>query len=184
MCHYPKKFCPDAVLSDPPPLPMVDEGAPRGAHLMAGCFRWVLRAWVRTSGEKGGWPERRWTSRCAALLRAWTPASVRLEMTNLTGTTDFSLSAASCGDSRRRRGGNSGQGPESRRTAPCASRGAGLPSAPPWDRPPSGRKTNRAHLQVVLDPDGALGAPDGRDTAVGTGGRRSAGGDLPARVPL
>lgn len=42
-----------------PPLPAVGEGVQSGVHLMAGCFRWVLRAWVRTSGEKGGWPERR-----------------------------------------------------------------------------------------------------------------------------
>lgn len=81
-------------------------GEQNAAHRMAGCRRWVLRAWVRTSGEKGGWPERRWTSRCAALLRAWTPASVRLEMINLTGKTEFSLSAASCGD--RAAGGGAG----------------------------------------------------------------------------
>lgn len=65
---------------------------------MAGCFRWVLRAWVTTSGEKGGRPERRCMSRCAALLRACTPASVRLEIVNLTGSTEFNRMAASCGD--------------------------------------------------------------------------------------
>ena len=47
---------------------------------MARCFRWVLRALATTSGEKGDCPGRRWMSRCAALLRACTPASVRLEM--------------------------------------------------------------------------------------------------------
>lgn len=65
---------------------------------MAGCFRWVLRALVTTSGEKGGQPGRRWMSRCAALLRACTPASVRLEIVNLTGSTEFSRLAASCGN--------------------------------------------------------------------------------------
>lgn len=65
---------------------------------MAGCFRWVLRALVTTSGEKGGWPGRRWMSKCAALLMACTPASVRLEIVNLTGSTEFSRLAASCGN--------------------------------------------------------------------------------------
>lgn len=118
---------------------------------MAGCLRWVLRASVRTSGAKGGWPARRCTSRCAALLRAWTPASVRLEMMNLTGTTDFSFSAASCGDSRRGWAGSAGRRP---RDPP--------PPLPPRPQP--------AHLQVVLDPDGPLGAPDSRAPAVGRGG--------------
>lgn len=69
---------------------------------MAGCFRWVLRALVTTSGEKGCWPGRRWMSRCAALLRACTPVSVRLEMVNLTGSTEFSRLAASCRNSTDR----------------------------------------------------------------------------------
>lgn len=134
---------------------------------MSGCLRWLFRASVRTSGGKGGWPERRWTSRCAALLRAWTPASVRLETTNLTGTTDFSLSAASCGD-----------------RAETTLQQDGLSPAPPGrallhPRPRAGG----AHLQVVLDPDGALGAPDSRDPAVGRGGRRSAGRGRPGPTP-
>lgn len=97
LCHHPKESCPDTEsfftsrLHHNGRVP----GEQRGAHRMAGCLRWVLRACVRTSGEKGGRPERRWTSRCAALLRAWTPASVRLEIVNFTGTTEFSRSAAS-----------------------------------------------------------------------------------------
>lgn len=68
--------------------------------------------------------------------------------------------------------------------SPCSQRHR-APICPSPGRPPlSGPQANRAHLQVVLDPDGALGAPDSRDPAVGTGGRRSAGGDGPARTPL
>lgn len=94
---------------------------------MAGCFRWELRAWVRISGEKGGWPERRWTSRCAALHRAWTPASVRLEMINLTGKTEFSLSAASCGDRAAESGAGSAVRTRASRDRPLAQ-GVGLTS--------------------------------------------------------
>lgn len=79
-----------------PPLPL-----PPRAHLMAGCRRWVLRAWTRTSGEKAGWPGPRSRSTCAVLLRAWTPASVRLEMVNLTGARHFSRPAASCRETAR-----------------------------------------------------------------------------------
>ena len=62
---------------------------------MHGSQGWNFQPTSLTSGEKGGRSERRWMSRCAALLRAWTPASVRLEMVNFTGTTEFSRSAAS-----------------------------------------------------------------------------------------
>lgn len=119
----------------------------------------MLRALVTISGEKGVWPGRRCMSRCAALLRACTPASVRLEIVNLTGSTDFSRLAASCGNSTGR-----------------------LPLR--WPKPvgqsiqgvwpgigaadcffPLNRSSITAHLQEVLYPNSAMITPHGRNSA-------------------
>lgn len=86
-------------------------------------------------------------SRCAALLRACTPASVRLEIVNLMGSTEFRRLAASCRD--RVRAGRSGCGP-----------GLGLSVA----SPPHCPREKTAHLQEVLHPNSAMVTPHGRDS--------------------
>lgn len=62
---------------------------------MAGCVRFLLSAWTRTSGARGGRPGRRGTSRCAVLQSACTPASVRLDTVNVAGAAQFSRPKAS-----------------------------------------------------------------------------------------
>lgn len=127
---------------------------------MAGCFRWVLRALVTISGEKGGRPGRRWMSRCAALLRACTPASVRLEIVNLTGSTEFSRLAASC----RNRTGRLPQ----RWPKPVSTRSVGRDwSCRPLLPPQTGHRSRReitAHLQKVLYPNSAMVTSHGRNS--------------------
>lgn len=85
-------------------------------------------------------------SKCAALLRACTPASVRLEIVNLTGSTEFRRLAASCRDRVR-----AGIG-----TVRCFS-----PHCPQADHRSNREKT--AHLQEVLHPNSAMITPHGRD---------------------
>lgn len=53
-------------------------------------------------------------SRCAALLSACTPASVRLEIVNLMGSIEFSRVAASCRDRVQAGGHSRGQSPWNR----------------------------------------------------------------------
>lgn len=108
----------------------------------------MLRIRVTTSGEKGGRPERRCMSRCAALLRACTPASVRLEIVNLTGSTEFSRSAASCGDRQPATTHGTAQGVRAGRGWSCR-----LLLPPGTDHHCSGKI--EAYLQVVLHPNSA-----------------------------
>lgn len=63
---------------------------------MGSSLRWWFRPWTSCWAVKGAFPGALWMSRWAALARAWTPVSVRLEMWNLMGALGFSFWAASC----------------------------------------------------------------------------------------
>lgn len=112
---------------------------------------------VTTSGEKGGQPGRRWMSRCAALLRACTPASVRLEIVNLTGSTEFSLLAASCGN---RTGRLPQRWPKPVEQYGECGQGLELPTASSYPN----RSSLYPHLQKVLYPNSAMVTPHGRNS--------------------
>lgn len=73
------------------------------------------------------------------MLRACTPASVRLEIVNLTGSTEFRRLAASCRDRVR---------------AGIGAVGCFSPHCP---------REKTAHLQEVLHPNSAMVTPHGRD---------------------